>query len=74
MKTRLNLVLLVLLVLLISQTTHSIDINNANCDQIEQCDSDGLRWSAGSIACETSTETTPDPEQVFVTPCKQAPG
>jgi hypothetical protein len=67
MKTQKNLQVFLLLALLLLQISFAVDVDDLECDQIVQCDSDGSEWSSGNRVCKTSAQTNPYAEEVMVT-------
>ena len=56
-----------LLVITLQVNVNAININNADCDQIVQCDAYGYAWSGSDLVCDTSTQNSPDTEEVMTT-------
>lgn len=59
--------ILILFVIILLVNVNAIDINDAECRDIIQCDSDGSEWDSGERVCVNSIQNSPDTEEIFRT-------
>jgi hypothetical protein len=54
-------------VIIVAVNVNAVDIADADCDRIIQCDAYGSSWSSGELVCDGAGQNSPDTEEVILT-------